>query len=813
MQQSRACYHCGLPIPKGVNYEVLIEGSAQPMCCPGCQFVAKTIIETGLADYYRYRTTPAMPAALMKETLAEELRLYDRKDIQTDFVAYSEQDKAEAILIIEGITCAACTWLIEHHVNKLNGLQSCSVNLSNGRARVVWNTDSLNLSDILQTIYRIGYQAHPYQPAKQDAIIQSENRHFIRRLGVAGIGMMQVMMYAIALYAGAFDGMAIEHRNFLRWVSLLITTPVVLYSAQPFFSSALRNLKARHLTMDVPISLAIATAYSASIWSTISAGQDVYFDSVCMFTFFLLLGRFLEFRARRKMDQVSHALNQLLPTSVLLVKTSGYEVASLRDIKPKDHILVKVGQTIAADGMIITGQTSINEAQITGEFLPIRKQPGDRVIAGSINIENPITIEITEVGQQTQLSAILRMLDQARAGKPPITLLVDKVAQYFVGLVLLLSVIVAVSWYFVDPRQAFWVTLSVLVITCPCALSLATPTALTAATSFLLKRGFMITHSHTLEGLAQATHIVFDKTGTLTQGRFVLQQVIPISTISKHQCHSIAAALETHSEHPIAQAFETSFLSATAVQCATGAGIEGKIGDEVYRIGNPAYVMDHSGQQLKAVLPPETLSIGQWVLLGNSRELLAWFQLSDQLRPDVISVIRELNHLDLNIELLSGDYAPNVHYLAQQLNIDKVIAGASPGDKLEHIKQLQAAGAKVIMVGDGINDIPVLASADVSIAMTNASDLTKTTADAVLMSGQLGHLIDAIQCARKCRLVIKQNISWALFYNLMALPLAAFGFVPPYLAAIGMSTSSLLVVLNALRLNTATDTNPETSHN
>ncbi|MCF7982249.1 MAG: heavy metal translocating P-type ATPase, partial [Pseudomonadales bacterium] len=603
MQQPTACYHCGLPVPTGTNYSVVIGDAVRTMCCPGCQFVAQTIVETGLVDYYHYRTTPAITAEPVKQELLNELRLYDRDDIQKDFVVDLDQESAEAVVIIEGISCAACIWLIEHQIKQLNGVLSCTVNLSNNRARIQWESKNILLSEILLAIYEIGYSAHPYQPAKEDAIIQSENRNFIRRLGISGIGMMQVAMYAVALYAGAFEGMAVEHRDFLRWISLIITTPVVFYSAQPFFSSATRNLKNHHLNMDVPVSIAIAAAYGASIWSTLSQGQDVYFDSVCMFTFFLLLGRFLEFRARRKMDQTSHALSQLLPTSVTLVNQSDYRMASLRDLKAKDKILVKTGQVVAADGIIVEGKTSINEAQITGEFIPVQKQPNDKVIAGSINLENPITVEITDVGQQTRLAGILRMLDQARTDKPPIAILADNFAQYFVGFVLVLAMIVAGSWWLIEPTQAFWITLSVLVVTCPCALSLATPTALTAATAYLLKRGFMITHSHTIEGLAQASHIVFDKTGTLTQGKFVLEKILTIHQITKHQCHMIAAALETHSEHPIAQAFKSAPITATSVKVETGAGIEGEIEGVTYRIGHPDYVLALSGKSLRDASP------------------------------------------------------------------------------------------------------------------------------------------------------------------------------------------------------------------
>ena len=796
------CYHCGLPVAKDTDYSAQIGENIERFCCPGCQAVAQTIVATGLSDYYRYRTVPAVNATQLAPELLEELRLYDRPDIQQEFVAELNDDQLEATLIIEGITCAACTWLIEHQLNKLIGVESCSVNLSNGRARVVWQKQQIALSDVLKTLYEIGYRGYPYQAAKQDAIIQAENRTFIKRLGVAGIGMAQVMMYAVALYAGAFEGMSLEHRNFIRWVSLLIATPVVFYSARPFFYSAWRNLKSRHLGMDVPVSLAISAAYSASIWSTFSGGQDVYFDSVCMFTFFLLLGRFFEFRARNRMDQASYALNKLLPTSVIRLEQGVQRNVSIRDINPMDRLLVKTGQAIPADGIIVEGRSSVNESQITGEFLPIQKLSGDRVIAGSLNVENPVVIEVTETGGQTRLASILRMLDKARAAKPPIAVVADNVAQYFIGFVLLLAVGVALGWSLVAPERAFWITLSVLVVTCPCALSLATPTALTAATGYLLKQGFMINHSHTLEGLAQATHIIFDKTGTLTRGQLTLQQVVALGNNSTDRCQQLAGALEAQSEHPIAKACEPPSLPVSDVKVEPGNGIEGVISGETYRIGRPEYAMALAGLDATGITPPEQQQ-GQWILLCSTGGPLAWFRLSDELRPAAGQFITQLKTLGLEIEMLSGDFSPNVAAIAADLGIAKATASASPQDKMEYIQRLQESGAKVIMVGDGINDIPVLANADISIAMTNASDLTKTTADAILISGYLPHIADAILCARRSRLIIKQNIAWALLYNLVALPLAVLGFVPPYLAAVGMSASSLLVVLNALRLNRA----------
>jgi len=795
------CYHCGLPVPAEADYFVLIKGSERPMCCPGCQAVASTIISTGLDQYYQYRTDLAVTPKALEEELLDELALYDRSDIQRDFVTQLDSQQAEAIFLVEGITCAACTWLIEHQLSQLDGLEQCSVNLSNHQLRVRWHTDKLKLSELMGAVYSIGYKAYPYQSAAEDKLQKTENRNYIKRLGIAGAGMAQVMMYAAALYAGAFDNISDEHRDFLRWVSLLIATPVVFYSARPFFSAAYRNLKNHHLSMDVPVSIAILAAYFASLGSTLLGGREVYFDSVCMFTFFLLLGRFLEFRARSRMDQSSHHLTRLLPETATLMEKGKQRLVAIRDLKPGDTVLVKTAQIIPADGLVLSGQSSTDESHLNGEFIPVTKAMGDNVVAGSINVEHPLTIEITEVGQNTKLSGILRLLDQARATKPPIAQLADKIAQYFVGSVLVLATGVALIWTLIDPAHAFWITLSVLVVTCPCALSLATPTALTAATGSLQRLGLLISRGHTLEGLANISHVIFDKTGTLTTGKLRLQHIHPLGEYTRHQCNHIAAALEAHSEHPIANAFEASPLQAFEIKVHPGQGIEGVIDGQNYLIGRPDFAFNTHSDATALSPPVNDDKQAQWLLLANNNNPMAWFQLDDELRADAADTVKQLGKLGLKVELLSGDYSNNVASVAKQLNISNYRSGASPMNKMTYTQALQTDGAKILMVGDGINDIPVLAAADVSIAMTSAADLTKANADAILLSSQLSHLVTAIRHARKTHRVIRQNLGWALAYNLIALPAAALGYIPPYFAALGMSLSSLVVVMNALRLS------------
>lgn len=767
------------------------------MCCPGCKAVAEAIVAGGLNNYYAYRTEPAARAESIDSVLQAELAIYDREELQTDFVRTLADGTREARLLIEGITCSACVWLIEKHLMQLKGIESVTVNLSQHSATIRWTPETIKLSEILLELHAIGYKGHPWRAERQEALMQQEHRLFIRRLAVAGIGAMQVMMYAIALYAGAIQDMEDEYRDFIRWISAFVSTPVVFYAARPFFTAAWRDLKTRHLGMDVPVSIAIGGAYLASLWATWYRHGDVYFDSVSMFTFLLLLGRYLEFRARHRTAKSGRDLRSLLPTSCLKLINNRTERRPITDLSTGDQVRVLPGESVPTDGIIINGQSSLNESLLTGEYMPVTRQIGEAVIAGSLNTENSLDIEVTSIGDETRLSAILRLLERAQSDKPAIAKIADRVASFFVATVLLTSVVVYALWYSHDPGHAFWVTLSVLVITCPCALSLATPAALTAATGTLHKWGILISRNHVIEGLNQVTHVIFDKTGTLTRGKMVLRQIILIDgcTLSKDDVVKRACALESHSEHPIAQAFSGDFpYTATDVTNTTGKGISGLIDNHRYRIGTPSFSAPETPPS-----PPDASR--QWLLLSDNDRALAWFELDDELRPEAAAVVKSLQQRGIIVQLLSGDTVGVVSRVSDELGIKQWQAAVLPDEKLAQVCALQAQGAKVLMVGDGINDVPVLAQADLSLALNNASELARTTADAILLTGDLSRLLIAFELAQKTRRIIWQNLIWSLGYNVTALPLAAMGLIDPWMAAIGMSSSSLIVVSNAMRLS------------
>ncbi|MEE9494575.1 MAG: heavy metal translocating P-type ATPase [Gammaproteobacteria bacterium] len=803
-ENKQSCFHCGLPIPSGSAYCVNINGNDEPMCCAGCEAVARAIVENGLTDFYQYRSEKTDQARVLVPDELRELELYDRADLQKGFVRETGEHTREASLILEGIVCAACIWLNEQHVKALPGVEDFQVNYSTHRARVIWDNDVINLSQILEAIQAIGYQAHPFDVGRQEQVFKQEKSLAMRRLAVAGLGMMQVMMLAVALYAGAYEGMSDQLKSFLRWVSLLLTTPVVLYSARPFFERAWKDLKRRQAGMDVPVALAIGGAFLASAWATIRGVGDVYFDSVNMFTFFLLTGRYLEMAARHRAGQAAEELVKLLPATATRLEDNEQVRVSVAELTAADRVLIKPGETVPADGVVLEGSSLVDESLLTGESLPLPRKPGDALVGGTVNADSPLVMQVNKVGEDTVLSAIVRLLDRAQTEKPSLARLADKVAGWFVLVLLLLAGLVALWWWQHSPQEAFRVTLSILVVTCPCALSLATPATLSTATGALTRLGVLTTRGHALESLAKVTRLIFDKTGTLTEGRLQLSGVqIPDADASagRDELISMAAALERSSEHPVAMAFlqavEGRSVSAAQIKSVPGEGIEGLIEGRIVRLGNPDFV----ATLVASPVPEVTLDQQQTIVfLGVENTWLGIFSLADKLRVGATDTISSLHALGIQTELLSGDQPGVVETMARQAGISVYQASCSPQDKLQRIQALQARGEIVGMVGDGVNDAPVLAAAQISIAMGSGTQLAQASADMVLLSEQLPHLVIAARVARKTRQVIQQNLAWAVLYNLLALPLAAMGLIAPWMAAIGMSLSSLIVVVNALRL-------------
>ena len=555
----------------------------------------------------------------------------------------------EAALLCGGITCAACIWLNERHLAALPGVLEVAINYTTHRARGKWDNGQIKLSEILEAVSRIGYLAHPYDPDRQQQLLEQERRLHIRRLGLAGVLGMQVMMIAVALYLGAFSGIEEHFRQFFHWVSLGLTLPVILYSAQPFFRTAWRDVQRLQAGMDVPVSIGILVAFAGSVYATFTGQGDVYYDSVCMFVFFLLTGRYFELVARKRAAEASESLVhsvQVIVAGLDAAKNEG--LVAVGELEGGDRVRVRRGETIAANVMIIEGLSSIDESLLTGESLPVKRGKQERVVGGAINIESPLLIRIEQVGQDTVLSSILRLLDRAQTEKPRITQLADRTAAWFVFAVLILAGSVAIYWWQVDPAHWLPITLSVLVVTSPCAVSPATPPAVTAAPGTLIRSGLLATRGHALETLAHATHIVFDKTGTLTHGTLTLVESDISEGHDEQSCLAIAKALETGSEHPIARAIRRAagedIRQVNDIQNTPGAGLTGEVDGQAYWLGTPLFVETETGQKCNAKALEQLRVSGNTVIaLGNKKTVLALFSFGDALRADAAESVAALN--------------------------------------------------------------------------------------------------------------------------------------------------------------------------
>ncbi|MGI2170000.1 heavy metal translocating P-type ATPase [Shewanella sp. MF05960] len=794
-----SCFHCNEPVLTGEQFTTIINGQAQPMCCPGCQAVSQAIIDAGLTSYYQFRSEPGnRQTALVPEQLTQ-YSAYDLPEVQQDFV-HKQGEIDSTSLSIDGITCAACAWLIEHKLKPINGVTNVLVNSTTQRAMVSWDNSTIKLSEILQLISQIGYQAAPYQVDEQEKQSKADSRKFLLRLGLAGFATMQVMMFALALYTGYFTDLEVEFRDYFRWVSLIFAAPVVLYSAQPFYFSALRSLLSGKLNMDVSVSIAIGGAFIASCVATIQGNGEVYFESVSMFTFFLLLGRYFEQTARQRASVSSSNLHKLVPLTAHLIKDGQTTEIAAKQLRINDIILVKPGEVIAADAVVVSGKSSVNEAMLTGEQMPITKQLNDNVYAGTINVEQPIQVRVNALGQDQLVAEIIRLQEMASNNKPAIALVADRLARYFSATILSIALITYIVWSFISPDDAFWVTLSVLVATCPCALALATPTAVTCATAIFTQLGIITRKPGVFEKLTQINHVVFDKTGTLTCGQLSIGEVTVEKNYSQAQVLAIAAAIEQGSLHPIAHAFKPYFdnrYNFTELEHHVGLGITATLDNQSIKIGKHAFVLPHQHQNVSN--SNNHTQHSQLIYLSIDNQLVAQIEMLDQLRIDSQQTVNQLAQSKIELSIASGDSSGHVEYLAQKLGITDVHAGLSPQGKLQFINQLQQT-KKVAMFGDGINDAPVLAGANLSVAMGSGSAIAKNSADLILLGDHLSRFNDAINVAKQAQRIIHQNLLWAFAYNVIILPLAVTGHVAPYVAAIGMSVSSLIVVSNSLRL-------------
>ena len=908
------CFHCGDLVPQPPFYADIL-GKSREMCCMGCQLASQSIVEAGLEQYYLDRSEINRTASL--PTQMTRLEAYDHDEIKSQFV-YAQDGLSVAELSVNNLRCAACTWLIESRLYEIDGISKCQVNLTNQRMRVIWDESKLPISRILAVINEIGYEAKPYRQDTHEAMLAKHTNKMLLRLGIAALGAMQAMMYAVALYFGEYSGMLILQRDFLRWVSLFVSIPVFFYAGIPFFTSAWSAVRARQVNMDVPVSIALIVTFFASLYATITGHGQTYYDSVSMFIFFLLAGRYIEHNARLKAATMANdlvvvepvlvqkiaedkegarlilqqlqqnALNtidmsagnqesnetefkntisaaisaptkytpnfmQSMDANVHEITTHiaqewqkisrqpdlskpayGVEqkkIVTAQSLQVGDIIMIEAGSEIISDGILLSITATVSQSLLTGEGDLIIKTQGDYIVGGAQNDSQPFEMLVTALPEDSQIGLIDRLMNRAMSEKPKLAQQADTLARWFVARILVLSVLVFIGWYIVDPSQAIWATVAVLVATCPCALSLATPIALTVSTNRLASYGFLTTRGHTLQTLAEITHVAFDKTGTLTYGKPNLLNIELIKSVSqnenddssalpsqKNHVLAMAAALEIGSRHPIAHALLTAAYQlhlppTQALQHYPAGGVEAMIDGVLHRIGHVNFALDKTdnGTNLDNTLTIDLLShrASSAVVLSCQKsssstwQALACFYFSDKVRDNARSMLDTLKGLGIESVMLTGDPSPQALVMAESLGMQSAYNGLSPTDKVTHIQQLQAQGSVVLMVGDGINDAPVLAAADVSTSIAGAADLAQVSSDSIILNGQIEAITAAKRIADKTERIIKQNFRWALAYNSIVLLPAAFGYIPPWLAAIGMSLSSLFVVLNALRLKRA----------
>ena len=873
-----ACYHCQQPIPAGIHIQ---DSHGHAYCCHACEAVAQIISAHHLEQYYQVRDRPAPRPEHPWD--ASHWQAYDLPEIAAQYI-YQDGDDQEIHLYIDGLHCAACTWLISRALQDAHGINHARINLGTGRAEIRWRDTPL--SAILATIASLGYSPNLHTPDKSDDKQRRERNHDLLRLIVAGLGMMQVMMFATGLYTGAWHGIDREYEQLLRWISLLCSAPVMLYAGYPYLKNAWLGLRHRHPNMDLPIALACAGAWLASLYHTLIGRGEIYYDGVTMFIFFISISRYLEAHTRRRARHNQQHFARLLPDAVYKHDGDTLRLVPLPAIQPGDHIRVLPTHTIPVDGEITHGVSRIDEQMLTGESTPQYKNVGDRVHAGSTNLQSPLDIRVSQTGQQTTLAAIRRISARAEQHRSPQIDRNEALAQHTVLAVLVLAAAGYLLWQWIDPARAFDIALAILVATCPCALSLATPTVLTAALNHAHKHHILIKNSNTLDRLPHIRRILFDKTGTLTQGKYQLQQSDYHG--EPQLLLTIAKTLETHSTHPIAWYYSQQPVATVAmdnIEQHSGKGISGDYDGSRWHIGSAAYMQENgvdgfspspcgggSGvhphttdadtttdvgwvsaqrvtQQPNTEIPAElspppvedwnSASEGrenwggvrsdsplpQWgrgrgwglpahltsesatnetdtttthVYLAENRELRAHYQLGDPERDNLTATLARLQ-AHYHLAIASGDRAENVARLAARYGITDRHGGLDPAAKLALLEANDPE--HTLMIGDGINDAPVLARASVSVAVGRANPLSQTHADIVLLKNGPEALPYLLDLAARSRRITRQNLIWATVYNLTILPLAISGYLTPWIAALGMSTSSLLVIANALRIH------------
>ncbi|MEY4138026.1 MAG: hypothetical protein RLZZ371_208 [Pseudomonadota bacterium] len=716
----------------------------------------------------------------------------------------------ESNVMIEGMHCAACALTIEDAIKSVPGVRNVEVSAGSRRAKVLWDSGLVAPSRWMQAVHAVGYRALPANDAFARERRLTESRKALWRMMVAGLCMMQVMMYAYPAYTAQPGDLSTEMEQLLRWASWVLTLPVIFFSCGPFFSNAWRDVMHRRISMDLPVALGMLITFLVSSAGTFDPkgifGREVFFDSLTMFVFFLLAGRWLELRLRDRTAGALEALMNRLPDSVLRRNADGqFERVPVRRLQAGDVVRVLPGEAFPADGVLLEGHTSVDEALLTGESRPLTRQSGDEVISGSHNLAAMVLMRVDQVGDDTRFAQIVKLMEGASTSKPPLARLADTIAKPFLIAVLIAAGLACAYWWPTDPERALMVAVSVLIVTCPCALSLATPAAMLSAAGALAKRGVLVRRMDAFESLASVDTVMFDKTGTLTRDAMVVQEIQLRQGVTQQQVLALAAALAQHSLHPLSRALvaaagPTAMADRWHLDQVTelaGQGLSARVSSTDGSA--PAFGLRLGSAGFCGV--PQPASGALQVHLSDDAGWLASFEFQEDIRPDARETVATLSKAGVRVYLLSGDASDAAYRVAEKVGITDVKGHCEPKDKLDFLRQSQIQGHKVAFVGDGLNDGPVLAGAHVSFAFGQAVPLAQAQADFLVSGSRLTNVVDALLLSRRTLAIVRQNLSWAAIYNAVCVPLAVFGLLPAWLAGFGMASSSLLVVLNALRLS------------
>ncbi|MBL8512810.1 MAG: heavy metal translocating P-type ATPase [Betaproteobacteria bacterium] len=795
------CFHCALPVPKGASWSVLFDGQSRALCCAGCEAVARTILDNGLQDYYRKRTAQAGIAAgagQVDATLREALARAARIDAVAPAPPRASGQQAHLRLALEGITCAACAWLAERTLSRVTGVTQASVHYVTHIATIEFDPVMTSPGALAGAIARVGLTATPV------AANGAEDRRARRRrdaweLGVAVFSMMQAMMFTVPFYFSEPGSIEPDVMALMNVAAMLVTIPAIVFSARRFFAGAWRDVSHGRIGMDVPVAVAIAATFATSVAAAFAGSGATYFDSIGMFVSLLLAARWFESGLRdRALDTLERARANHPAHARRAMANGAVETIAAPNIAPDDVLLLEPGDVLATDGVTLDSPSEWNEAVLTGESRPVVRAPGVAVPAGAVLVGAAVRVRATRRASESTLARIAQWTEAALAGRANLSRSLDRLAAWIAPASLFLALSGAMAWWWIEPSRAFDVAVAVLAITCPCALALAAPSVLAGAHFAAAKNGWLIADVAALESARRVTHVVFDKTGTLTGGRPTISRVQILGSLSENECIAIACALEQGSAHPVASAlFERATESAMRLPNAIGVtvhaglGVSGCVDGQCYRLGTRNFAEGC-----------DALADNGALWLAGPAGPLACIDLEDALRATAKAAVSQLAALGVESRIASGDAACNVEPLAQQLGLepDRVRARLKPDQKAAWVRELQADGATVALVGDGINDAPAMAAADVAIAMSGGADLARNTAGAVMRSPLLTAVPQLITLSRKLHDLTRQNLAWALLYNAFAIPAALAGWVTPAHAAIGMAASSLLVIANAARV-------------